>query len=154
MLLSKKIPETVDYLKNKKDIVSLFIKHLGNATVMDLLLKIISAQDPLAENPTQTLDVRRERIDTRKTHTTPLIHFSRFFLVVVYYRVDSVVDFQDGLESRRLRRGRSLSPPPRHLVVLAYIGLLLSLFLKAVLEEESLLRERSYNMSDLKEPMI
>ena len=57
MMLSKKIPETIEYLKKKKDIIAQFIKHLDNPSIMDLLLKIIAAQDPLSDNPTQTLEV-------------------------------------------------------------------------------------------------
>jgi len=45
VLLQKKVPETVAYLKTKKDIISHFLKHLGNASVMDLLLKVIACEE-------------------------------------------------------------------------------------------------------------
>jgi len=45
VFLQKKIPETIEYLKQKKDVISSFIKHLGNASVMDLLLKMIACED-------------------------------------------------------------------------------------------------------------
>lgn len=45
ILLQKKVPETIGYLKTKKTIVSQFLKHLGNASIMDLLLKIIACED-------------------------------------------------------------------------------------------------------------
>jgi hypothetical protein len=43
--LQKKVPETVTYLKNKNNVISSFVKHLSNASVMDLLLKIIACED-------------------------------------------------------------------------------------------------------------
>jgi hypothetical protein len=32
-------------MKEKKDIISSFIKHLGNSSIMDLLLKVIACED-------------------------------------------------------------------------------------------------------------
>lgn len=45
VLFAKKPAETLLYLKEKPDIITQFIKHLGNASVMDLLLKIIGHED-------------------------------------------------------------------------------------------------------------
>jgi hypothetical protein len=45
VLLNKKVPETIEYMKEKKDIIPHFLKHLGNASVMDLLLKVIACED-------------------------------------------------------------------------------------------------------------
>jgi len=42
VLLQKKSTETIFYMKEKGKIITNFIKHLGNASVMDLLLKIIA----------------------------------------------------------------------------------------------------------------
>jgi len=42
VLLQKKSTETISFMKEKNGIISNFIKHLGNASVMDLLLKIIA----------------------------------------------------------------------------------------------------------------
>jgi len=45
VLLQKKVAETIAYMKDKKGIISSFIKHLGNSSVMDLLLKVIASED-------------------------------------------------------------------------------------------------------------
>lgn len=45
VLLQKKVPETIEFLKEKQNIVKSFINHLGNASVMDLLLKVIACGD-------------------------------------------------------------------------------------------------------------
>jgi len=45
ILLQKKVSETITYLKTRKDIVNHFLKHLGNSSVMDLLLKVIACED-------------------------------------------------------------------------------------------------------------
>lgn len=45
VLLQKNIGETISHMKEKKDVIPSFIKHLGNASVMDLLLKLISCED-------------------------------------------------------------------------------------------------------------
>jgi len=45
ILLQKKVGETVSYMKDKKTIIPSFIKHLGNSSVMDLLLKVIASED-------------------------------------------------------------------------------------------------------------
>jgi len=50
LLLQKKVTETVSFLKQKKDIVEHFLLHLGNPAVMDLLLKLISCEDPSTGN--------------------------------------------------------------------------------------------------------
>eukprot|EP01116_Phalansterium_solitarium_P018501 TRINITY_DN4912_c0_g1_i2.p1 TRINITY_DN4912_c0_g1~~TRINITY_DN4912_c0_g1_i2.p1 ORF type:complete len:617 (+),score=181.07 TRINITY_DN4912_c0_g1_i2:149-1999(+) len=51
VLFQKKPAETMLYLKEKDHIIPQFIKHLGNASIMDLLLKIIG-HDDAAENAT------------------------------------------------------------------------------------------------------
>jgi hypothetical protein len=35
----------VTYLKNKKNIIGTFLKHVGNTSVMDFLLKVIASED-------------------------------------------------------------------------------------------------------------
>jgi len=45
VLLQKKVSETIAYMKEKKNIISSFIKHLGNSSIMDLLLKVIACED-------------------------------------------------------------------------------------------------------------
>jgi len=45
VLLQKKVSETIDYMKERRDIIGQFLKHLGNASVMDLLLKVIQCED-------------------------------------------------------------------------------------------------------------
>lgn len=45
ILLQKKVAETIEYMKQRKDIIGQFLKHLGNASVMDLLLKVIQCED-------------------------------------------------------------------------------------------------------------
>jgi len=45
VLLQKKVAETIAYMKEKKSIIPSFIKHLGNSSVMDLLLKVIACED-------------------------------------------------------------------------------------------------------------
>jgi hypothetical protein len=45
VLLQKKVSETIAFMKEKKDIISSFIKHLGNSSIMDLLLKVIACED-------------------------------------------------------------------------------------------------------------
>lgn len=45
VLLQKKVAETIAYMKERKDIIPSFIKHLGNASIMDLLLKVIACED-------------------------------------------------------------------------------------------------------------
>lgn len=45
VLLQRKVAETIAYLKKKGNIIEKFIKHLGNSSVMDLLLKIISCEE-------------------------------------------------------------------------------------------------------------
>jgi len=45
VLLQKKVAETIAYMKDKKNIIPSFIKHLGNSSVMDLLLKVIASED-------------------------------------------------------------------------------------------------------------
>lgn len=45
VLLQKKVPETIAYMKTRKNIIPHFLKHLGNASVIDLLLKIIACED-------------------------------------------------------------------------------------------------------------
>jgi len=47
-MMQKKVPETIEFLKNKKNVIQNFINHLGNASVMDLLLKVITS-DSLSE---------------------------------------------------------------------------------------------------------
>lgn len=54
VLLQKKPTETIEYMKQRKDIVSQFLNHLGNASVMDLLLKVIACED--AAEGTSTLE--------------------------------------------------------------------------------------------------
>ena len=48
-LMEKKIPETLAYLKQKDDIVGLFVKHLYSPAVIELLLKIISITEETLE---------------------------------------------------------------------------------------------------------
>jgi len=45
VLLQKKVAETISYMKDKKSIIASFIKHLGNSSIMDLLLKVIACED-------------------------------------------------------------------------------------------------------------
>lgn len=45
VFLQKKVSETISFLKERKNTISNFLKHLGNASVMDLLLKIIACED-------------------------------------------------------------------------------------------------------------
>jgi len=45
VLLQKKVGETINFLKERKNIIGTFLKHVGNASVMDLLLKVISCED-------------------------------------------------------------------------------------------------------------
>lgn len=45
ILLSKKVAETIEYMRQRKDLIPNFLKHLGNASVMDLLLKVIACED-------------------------------------------------------------------------------------------------------------
>lgn len=45
VLLQKKVSETIAYLKSRKNVISHFLKHLGNASIMDLLLKVIASED-------------------------------------------------------------------------------------------------------------
>lgn len=45
VLLQKKVSETIAFMREKKDIISSFIKHLGNSSIMDLLLKVIACED-------------------------------------------------------------------------------------------------------------
>lgn len=45
VLLQKKVNETIAYMKEKKNIIKAFVMHLGNASVMDLLLKVIACED-------------------------------------------------------------------------------------------------------------
>jgi len=45
ILLQKKVAETIEYMKERRDIIGQFLKHLGNASVMDLLLKVIQCED-------------------------------------------------------------------------------------------------------------
>jgi len=45
VLLQKKVAETIDYMKQQKNIIQNFLKHTGNASVMDLLLKVIACED-------------------------------------------------------------------------------------------------------------
>lgn len=52
ILLQKKVPETIAYLKSRKQIINSFLKHLGNSSVMDLLLKIIACEDTTDGNGT------------------------------------------------------------------------------------------------------
>lgn len=42
VLLLKKLPETIGYMKERKGIIETFLKHVGNASVMEFLLKIIA----------------------------------------------------------------------------------------------------------------
>ena len=37
--------KTIEYLRQRKDLIPNFLKHLGNASVMDLLLKVIACED-------------------------------------------------------------------------------------------------------------
>eukprot|EP01119_Soliformovum_irregulare_P020923 TRINITY_DN684_c0_g1_i1.p1 TRINITY_DN684_c0_g1~~TRINITY_DN684_c0_g1_i1.p1 ORF type:complete len:531 (-),score=148.79 TRINITY_DN684_c0_g1_i1:183-1775(-) len=45
ILLQRKTTEMITYLKQKQDIVQTFLKHVGNASVMDFLLKVIQSDD-------------------------------------------------------------------------------------------------------------
>lgn len=45
VLLQKKVAETITYLKGRKNVIQHFLKHLGNASIMDLLLKVIASED-------------------------------------------------------------------------------------------------------------
>jgi len=45
VLLQRKIPQTIAYLKQKEGMIDKFIRHLGSSAVMDLLLKLIACED-------------------------------------------------------------------------------------------------------------
>jgi len=45
VLLQRKTPEMITYLKQKQEVVQTFLKHVGNASVMDFLLKVIQSDD-------------------------------------------------------------------------------------------------------------
>eukprot|EP01114_Cavostelium_apophysatum_P018918 TRINITY_DN594_c0_g1_i1.p1 TRINITY_DN594_c0_g1~~TRINITY_DN594_c0_g1_i1.p1 ORF type:complete len:566 (-),score=171.55 TRINITY_DN594_c0_g1_i1:86-1783(-) len=45
VLLQKKVPETIAFMKTRQNIVADFLKHLGNASVIELLLKVIACED-------------------------------------------------------------------------------------------------------------
>eukprot|EP01099_Mayorella_cantabrigiensis_P004534 TRINITY_DN3418_c1_g2_i1.p1 TRINITY_DN3418_c1_g2~~TRINITY_DN3418_c1_g2_i1.p1 ORF type:complete len:614 (-),score=156.00 TRINITY_DN3418_c1_g2_i1:215-2056(-) len=45
VLLTRKIPQTIKYLKQRDEIIDKFIRHLGSSAVMDLLLKLIACED-------------------------------------------------------------------------------------------------------------
>jgi len=45
VLLTKKVAETIQYLKEQEKTIPRFLKHLGNASVMELLLKVVACQD-------------------------------------------------------------------------------------------------------------
>jgi len=45
VLLQRKIPQTLKYLKSRVGMTDKFIQHLGSSAVMDLLLKLIATED-------------------------------------------------------------------------------------------------------------
>jgi len=45
VLLQRKIPQTIKYLKQKEGMIDKFIQHLGSSAVMDLMLKLIACED-------------------------------------------------------------------------------------------------------------
>eukprot|EP01099_Mayorella_cantabrigiensis_P000428 TRINITY_DN1195_c0_g1_i2.p1 TRINITY_DN1195_c0_g1~~TRINITY_DN1195_c0_g1_i2.p1 ORF type:complete len:379 (-),score=79.26 TRINITY_DN1195_c0_g1_i2:468-1604(-) len=44
-LLQRKISDTINFMKKKENLIENFVKHLGSAAVMDLLLKLIACEE-------------------------------------------------------------------------------------------------------------